>query len=227
VWTQALERETNFSVYLEYAKVIFKGWVTTLGISAVSLLLALLVGLILYAMRISGSLLLRYLAEIHKTVVFSTPLLVIAIVAYFYIGNAFRLDSKFWVGTVTLALYTGAYISDIYQAAVESIHMNQWQTAEMFGFTKLQTYRYIIFPQVLTGILPPLAGQLAMTIKSSALLSYMGTDEYFNVTRTVMSISFRYPEGFIIMAIGYWIITMPLISLVRRLEEKLNYRLQA
>ena len=72
--------------------------------------------------------------------------------------------------------------------------------------------------------LPPLAGQFAMTIKSSALLAYMATDEFLNANQTVQSISFRYPEGFIIIAIGYLILTIPLILLVRRLEKKLNYK---
>lgn len=128
------------------------------------------------------------------------------------------------MGSLTLGLYIGAYISDIYKGAIESIHQNQWQTAKMFGFTKYQTYRYIVFPQVMTSILPPLAGQFAMTIKSSALLAYMSTNEFLNSVQTIQSISFRYPEGFLIIAAGYLILTIPLILMVRRLEKRLNYK---
>jgi len=149
---------------------------------------------------------------------------VIAIIAYYYIGNAFNVDSKFWIGSLTLALYIGAYIADIYKGAIESIHINQWQTAKMFGFSRYQTYRYIVFPQVITTILPPLAGQFAMTIKSSALLAYMSTDEFLNAIQTVQSISFRYPEGFLIVTVGYLILTIPLILLVRYLEKKFDYK---
>lgn len=224
VYSNALEKSLDFSVYQRYYRVILSGWFTTIAISGVSLVFALLVGLALYLMKVSRFDVLRYLAEIHKTIIFGTPLVVIAMVAYYYIGNAFRVDSRFWIGTMTLSLYIGAYISDIYKGAVESIHPNQWQTAKMFGFTKYQTYRYIVFPQVMTSILPPLAGQFAMTIKSSALLAYMATDEFLNANQTVQSISFRYPEGFIIIAIGYLILTIPLILLVRSLEKKLNYK---
>lgn len=224
VFTNALEKEINFDVYIKYRKVILNGWVTTLSISAVSLGLALFVGLLLYLMRESKFKVLYYLAEIHKTFIFGTPLVVIAMVAYYYIGDAFNVDSKFWVGSITLSLYIGAYIADIYKGAIESIHINQWQTAKMFGFTRYQTYRYIVFPQVMTSILPPLAGQFAMTIKSSALLAYMATDEFLNAIQTVQSISFRYPEGFIIVTAGYLALTIPLIMLVRTLEKKLNYK---
>lgn len=224
VSTSALEKTIDFTIYKQYYRVILNGWITTLTISAVSLVLALFVGLMLYFMRESKFKIFVYLSEIHKTIIFGTPLVVIAIIAYYYIGNAFNIDSKFWIGALTLALYIGAYIADIYKGAIESIHINQWQTAKMFGFTRYQTYRYIVFPQVITSILPPLAGQFAMTIKSSALLAYMSTDEFLNAIQTVQSISFRYPEGFLIVTVGYLVLTIPLILLVRMLEKKLNYK---
>lgn len=224
VSTSALEKTIDFTIYKQYYRVILNGWITTLTISAVSLVLALFVGLVLYFMRESKLKIFVYLSEIHKTIIFGTPLVVIAIIAYYYIGNAFNIDSKFWIGALTLALYIGAYIADIYKGAIESIHINQWQTAKMFGFTRYQTYRHIVFPQVITSILPPLAGQFAMTIKSSALLAYMSTDEFLNAIQTVQSISFRYPEGFLIVTVGYLVLTIPLILLVRMLEKKLNYK---
>jgi polar amino acid transport system permease protein len=72
--------------------------------------------------------------------------------------------------------------------------------------------------------LPPLAGQFALTIKGSALLSYMATDEFLNTVKTVQSISFRYPEGFIIISIGYWLLTVPLVVVVRIFEKRVNYK---
>ena len=164
-----------------------------------------------------------YLAEIHKTIIFGTPLLVIAIIAYYYIGSAFNINSKFIVGCITLGLYIAAYISDIYKGAIKSIHINQWQASKMFGFTKYQTYRYIIFPQVFKSILPPLAGQFALTVKGSALLAYMATSELLNAINTVSAATYKIPEGFIVVTIGYWIITIPLIMIIRSLEKKVNY----
>lgn len=224
VASQALERTVDFSSYVAYGPVIFRGWLTTIAISVVSLVMAIFVGLVLYIMRESKISILYYIAEIHKTIIFGTPLVVLSMVAYFYIGDAFGLKSKFWVGSIALAFYIGAYISDIYKGAVEGIHINQWQTAKMFGFTKFQTYRYVVLPQVITGILPPLTGQLTMTIKSSAILAYMATDEFLNTIRTVQAIGFRYPEGFLITIAGYLLLTVPLILLVRKLEKKLNYK---
>lgn len=212
----------DYSPYWDYRVVIYKGWLTTIGVSFIALLLSLVVGLALYFMEQSRFYVLKYMAMIHKDIIFGTPLLVIAIVGYYYIGNAFGLESKFWIGALTLALYIGAYISDIYQGAVQAIHPNQWQTAKMFGFTKLQTYRYVIFPQIIRQILPPLTGQFALTIKGSALLSYMATDEFLNAIKTVQAATFAYSEGFIIVSVGYLLLTVPLIHLIRYLEVKLK-----
>jgi len=214
----------KFEIYIDYSQLILKGWISTILISISALLLSLVVGLILYIMSNSKILFLRYMAEFHKTIIFGVPLLVIIIAAYYYIGYAFNIDNKFTVGVITLSLYTGAYIADIYRGAIESVHDRQWQAAKMFGFNKYQTYRYIIFPQVIMSILPPLTGQLALLIKGSALLSYMAFDEFFNVIKTIQASTFAYAEGFVIAAVGYLIMTVPLLFIIRLLEKRFNYR---
>jgi len=214
----------DFSAYVDYGIIIWNGWLRTIIVSILSVLLSLIVGLVLYFLQESGIGVFFYIAQIHKTIIFGTPLVVIAIVSYYYVGNAFGISNKVFIGIVTLGLYIGAYIADIYKGAIESIHLNQWQTAKMFGFTRYQTYRYIIFPQVLKSILPPLAGQFALTIKGSALLSFMGLSEFLNEVNIVQANSFEIMEGFIILAIGYWLITVPIIIVVRRFEERLHVR---
>ena len=215
----------NFEPFWQFRNVILEGWLNTILISTVAIVFSLIIGLMLYAMQASRFHILKYLAEIHKTIIFGTPLLALAIIAFYYIGFAFNVNSEIIVGSLTLSLYIGAYIADIYKGAIESIHINQWQSAKMFGFTKYQTYRYIIFPQVIKSILPPLAGQFAMTIKGSALLAYMSTNELLNAVSNIQANSFKITEGFIILILGYWIITVPLITLVRKLENKSNYRM--
>lgn len=220
ILTKSVNGNWDFSAFWDYRKVILGGFFTTIWISVAALLLSLVVGMILYAMMRSRYALLNALAAIHKNIIFGTPLVVIAIVSYYYIGFAFGFEDKFWVGVFTLALYIGAYISDIYKGAIDAIHPNQWQTAQMFGLTRFQTYRYVVLPQIMSTLLPPLAGQFALTIKGSALLSYMATDEFLNAVKTVQAATFRYSEGFIIVTIGYLLITVPLIQLIRWLETK-------
>jgi len=225
VLLRSIGTELVFTPYITYGKVLFLGWLRTIEVSVLGVLLSMVIGLLLYFMQESRVQIIRYIAHIHKTIIFGTPLIVIAIVAYYYVGSAFLIDSKLFIGVLTLGLYIGAYIADIYKGAIESIHINQWQTAKMFGFTRYQTYRYIIFPQVMKSILPPLVGQFALTIKGSALLSYMALNEFLNEVNVVQANSFRTIEGFIVLAFGYWLITIPIIILVRRLEDKLHVKI--
>lgn len=224
-FVMASGRNLDFGSYLPYSKVIIEGWFRTLLISLLAMVLALVVGLILYLMSESRFKLLHYIAVIHKNIIFGTPLLVVAIVSYYLIANSLGFGNKLLVGSLTLAFYIGAYVSDIYKGSIESVHINQWQTAKMFGFTKYQTYRYVVLPQVVLTALPPLAGQLALTIKGSALLSYLAVPEYYNEVNNVIQTNYKYVEGYIIMATGYLLITIPLIRLVRYLEVKLNYKI--
>lgn len=225
VLLRSIGAELDFTPYYTYRKVLFLGWLRTIEVSVLGVLLSLVIGLALYFMQESKISIIHYIVHIHKTIIFGTPLIVIAIVAYYYVGFAFSINSKLFIGVLTLGLYIGAYIADIYKGAIESIHINQWQTAKMFGFTTYQTYRYIIFPQVLKSILPPLVGQFALTIKGSALLSYMALNEFLNEVNVVQANSFRTIEGFIILAFGYWLITIPIIIIVRRLEKTLHVKI--
>jgi polar amino acid transport system permease protein len=225
VLLRSIGAKLDFTSYYTYRNVLFMGWIRTIQVSLLGVLLSLLIGLVLYFMQESKLKVIQYIAQIHKTIIFGTPLIVIAIVSYYYVGSAFSIKSKLFIGVMTLGLYIGAYIADIYQGAIESIHINQWQTAKMFGFTRFQTYRYIVFPQVLKSILPPLVGQFALTIKGSALLSYMALNEFLNEVNVVQANSYRTIEGFIVLALGYWIITIPVIILVRKLEKALHVRI--
>lgn len=225
--TNGYSRAFVFEQYEDYAGVLFRGWLMTIFISVMAIILALIIGLVLYLMEeaaFPGAVIFHHIAGIHKNIIFGTPLLVIIIVSFYYIANSAGITNKTLVGILTLGLYIGAYISDIYKGAVEGIHNNQWQTAKMFGFTKYQTYRYVVFPQVIVSILPALAGQLALTIKGSALLSLMGTGEFYKSVNNIMAVTYRYPEGFLIMSGGYLLITIPLVRLVRHLEKKANYK---
>ena len=220
VMYKSLNRDLNFSDYQLYSNVIIKGWFTTVFISLVSISLSLVIGLIIYLMQESRFKVLHYIAEIHKTLVFATPLLVIAIVAYYYIGNSFGIKSKLIIGSLTLGFYISAYISDIYKGAIESIHINQWQAAKMFGFTKYQTYRYIIFPQVITRILPPLTGQFASLIKDSSLLGVIAIRDLTKATREAVTSSLQPFELWFLCAILYLVLTFAFSMFVQYLERK-------
>lgn len=208
----------------KYFKLIIKGWNQTLILTFVSLLFSLLIGLILFFMKESEKGYLRYIAKIFTEIMFGTPLLVLVVILYYIVGKAFNVDDKFVSAVIILTSYNSAYISEIYRGGIESIPDGQWKAAEVFGFSKYQTYRYIIFPQVVKNILPPLTGQLALLVKSTALLSYMAVNEFFNTIMGVNANTFAYIEGYIVLALGYLIITVPISIAIKKMEKKLRVK---
>lgn len=214
----------DWSSITAYYPVIIKGWVNTLVLTFVSLFFSLIVGLILFFMKKSAFRCLKYISKVFNELMFGTPLLVLVVILYYIVGKAFNVDNRFVSAIIILTSYNSAYISEIYRGGIEGIPKSQWQAAKVFGFSEYQTYRYIILPQVIKNILPPLTGQLALLVKSTALLSYMAVNEYFNTIMGVNANTFAYIEGYVVLAIGYLIITIPISLSIKYMERKLQVK---
>jgi len=153
---------------------------------------------------------------------FGTPMLVVVVVFYFFVGGAFNSDDKLFLGTLSLTLYFSTFMAKLYESAFSAVNDNQFIISDIFGFSKIQMYRYIILPQMLRIMIPPLTGQFATIVKSTALLYLIGFNELYYVITTVQSKTFGYSEGFILMMILYLCITIPLIRLTEFLERRMR-----
>ena len=138
-------------------------------------------------------------------------------------ANAFGVDNRFVVGVLTLSLFSGAYISEIIRAGIESVGASQLESARAIGLTRAQTYRYVIFPQALRQTLPPLAGQFVSLIKDSSLLYIIGLSEFTWNAREVNSFTYSTLESYLPLAIGYLILTLPISLWTRSLERRSKY----
>ena len=212
----------KWSSITKYYPMIIKGWGQTILLTIVSLFFSLVVGLILFFMKKSSLTCLKYISKVFNELMFGTPLLVLVVILHYLVGTAFGVNNKFVSAVIILTSYNSAYISEIYRGGIEAIPDGQWKAAKVFGFNEYQTYRYIIIPQVVKSILPPLTGQLALLVKSTALLSYMAVNEFFNTIMGVNSNTFAYIEGYVVLAIGYLIITIPISLSIKYMERKLQ-----
>lgn len=213
----------DFSTIAQYKTVFFKGWLTTVWISLASLVLSSLIGLILALCRRSRWLFLRYFALVYIEFIRSTPLLVQILFFFYVIANAMNLDNRYVVGVITLSMFSGAYIAEMIRSGIDNISASQWDSAKAIGLSKLQTYRFIIFPQAFRQILPPLAGQFASLIKDSSLLSIIGINEFTHSAQQVNSATYSTLESFLPLALGYLILTLPISLYSRYLERKYHY----
>jgi len=90
----------------------------------------------------------------------------------------------------------------------------------VFGFTPFQKYRYIIIPQILRVVIPPLIGNLTIIVKGSALLNFISVPELYNQVTTAQSTTYAVVEGYLLLGVLYLIITIPLIRITKFFEKK-------
>ena len=219
----ALPYHWNWSPAWKYRQLFIDGWIATLGISALALPLSCVLGLLFALARRSAFLPLRYFSRIYVELTRGAPLLV-QIYLYFYVfANALHVQSRYVVGPLILAAFTGAYISEIIRAGIEGVGKSQIETARAIGLTTRQTYRHVIFPQAIRQILPALAGQFVSLVKDSSLLSIISVAELANAASNVNSFTLTPFESYLPLAVGYLIITLPISLWTQSLEQRAKF----
>jgi polar amino acid transport system permease protein len=166
---------------------------------------------------------LRYLARIYVELVRGTPLLVQILIFFYVVADAMGVNNRYVVGILTLALFSGAYISEIIRAGIESVGKSQLESARAIGLTRGQTYRYVIFPQALRQTLPPLAGQFVSLVKDSSLLSIISIREFTWNAENVNAMTYSTLESYLPLALGYLILTLPISLWTRHLEKRHSF----
>ena len=130
----------------------------------------------------------------------------------------------FFSGALALTLNAGAYISEIFRAGIQSIHLGQTQAGYSLGFTHPQTMRYVVLPQAFRRMLPALVNEGITLIKDSSLVSAIGLAELALAARTVAGASARYWEPYLALSASYLVLTLLLSLLAKRLEAPSHQR---
>ena len=213
----------NWSSVYNYRRNLLSGWLVTIGISVISLLLSTLIGLAFALVRRSRLLPLRNFGHLYVELVRGTPLLVQILVFFYVVADAFRVENRYVAGVLILSFFSGAYISEVIRAGIQGVSESQLESARAIGLTRAQTYRYVIFPQALRLSLPPLVGQFVSLIKDSSLLSIIAVNEFTQAARDVNSVTYSTLECYLPLAAGYLVLTLPLSLWLRSLEKRLHF----
>lgn len=213
----------NWDAIWQYRQKFLYGWLMTVAISAAALLVSLCIGLLTALARRSSILPLRYLALLYVETVRGTPLLVQILILFYVIANAFGIENRYVVGVLTLSLFAGAYLAEMIRSGIESIRDSQLESARAIGLTRSQTYRYVIFPQVVRQLIPPLTGQFASIIKDSSLLSIIAVSEFTLNAQEVNAFTYSTLESYLPLAVGYLLLTLPVSVISRILERRFYY----
>ena len=213
----------DFSFLPDYRMWVLRGFGTTAAVSVMSLVLSLLIGVL---SAVGGScriLFLRYLCRGYVTVIRGTPLITQIYLFYYIIGTAWGIESRILSGALILSVFEGAYISEIIRGSYLSIDETQLEAARAVGFSRRQTVRFVVLPQMIARTVPALAGQFASIIKDSSLLSIIAVAELSQAFREISTTTFHLFESYFTLGAIYLCLTLPINFVSKRLERRFYY----
>jgi polar amino acid transport system permease protein len=228
--------------------LLLTGFLTTVKLSFWATLLASVIGVVLGAMRAHGSPGQKFLGWFYVETLRNIPSLVLVLLFYFFISSQF-LDllgidvwlrgasattqavvafffsgeaqiNAFFSAVITLAIYEGAYVTEIVRGGLISVPHGQWEAARASGLTDLQVFIYVSLPQALRKILSPLAGQFISTIKDSAIMSVISIQELTFQGMEIMSATFLTFEVWLTVTFLYFILTFTLSRAVAAIDRR-------
>ena len=231
-----------------FANVLLQGLIITIRVSIYASILALILGVILGIARCSQNLVVRMLARTYLEFLRNIPPLVVIFIFYFFLAEqliqaisiedwaysvAKMEDNQLWEffcgdmrrfpslvsGVIVLALFESAFVGEIVRAGIQSIDRGQREAARSIGMNKFQEMRYIVLPQAMRKIMPPMANQFITLIKDSSIISLISVQELTYKTAELVSSTHMIFEAWLTTAAFYFIICFSLSSLFSKLER--------
>ena len=198
---------------------LMTGLAVTIELSIYAMALTLAIGLVTALLRMSESISGQLLAKVYLEAIRNTPMLVQLLVFYFVIAPVLGIE-RFWTGVLCLGVFEGAFASEIIRAGINSVPRGQWEASASIGLPRLHTYRFVVLPQAVPLMLPPMTGVLINLIKHSAIVSVIAVFELTTEGRNIIAETFMSFEVWLTVAGVYLVITCSLSVLVGYLERR-------
>lgn len=205
----------------EYRNPFWQGFIVTIKVSSVTLVLAIIVGVLIGMARISRFALLSDLSFAYVEMIRNIPLLVIIMLVYYGIGAIVPMH-RFLAAVTALTLFEASFIAEIVRAGIQSIDKEQTWAGRSLGFSSAQTMKYIIFPQAIRRIIPALAGQFVTVIKDSSLVSVISLVDITLTGKQVMTTTMAALESITFIALFYFVLCVVLSFFTKYLERRLR-----
>ncbi len=230
------------------SNLLLQGLATTLRLAVWATIFATVVGIVMGYWRSCETLSLRIVSRIYVELIRNIPPVVFIFIFYFFVSSQMfpalgidsidtegefaqsglfhfmfgdpRLFSNFLAGMICLALFEGAYITEIVRAGIQSTPRGQWEAARAIGLSHFNVLRDIVIPQAVRKILPPLAGQFITLIKDSAIISLISIQELTFIAIEVAATTTRVFETWILVGFMYFVLCYSFAVLFAHLEKR-------
>lgn len=207
--------------FWDILRFIPDGVLRTFQVTVLSIVFALVIGLLTGLGRISQITIVNRIATIYVEVIRGIPLLVQLFYIYYALG-AFVQVPRLAAAVIAMSVCYGAYMGEIFRAGIQSIPRGQMEAALALGMTRRQAMRRVILPQTIRVVLPPIGNEFIALLKDSSLVSILAVSDLLRRGREYASTTFHYFQSYTIVALVYLILTLFFSKLVAVMEERLE-----
>lgn len=203
------------------------GFGNTLQTAVFALVLALVLGIVFGLAATSGKKVLEWIARVYVEIIQNTPILLQMCFLYYALAfSGFSMNIIF-TGVISLGVYHGAYMSEVVRAGIQAVPRGQFEAAQSQGFGYVQYMYYIILPQSIRIILPPMVNQVVNLVKNTSCLYIVGGADLISLTYSFVTgatTGGAYAPAYIVCAVLFFIICFPLSTLASAWENSLKKR---
>jgi His/Glu/Gln/Arg/opine family amino acid ABC transporter permease subunit len=216
--------EYFFVLIPRHLPFLMEGAVVTLELSVLSMVFAVLIGLLCALGRTSGQPLLAWSVAAYVEVMRDVPLLIVLLVIFFTLPQIGISLPGFWAGVLGLSLNVGAYLSEVFRAALGAVDKGEKEAGFSLGMSRLEVFRRITLPQAMRLAIPTVGGFFIALLKDSSLVSFIAVSDLMRQGTILIADTFRSMEIYFMVAMIYFCMSFVASRLVRRIEHALTPR---
>lgn len=204
-------------------KFLLGGVWMTLALSALAMVLSITIGLLVALPGLSKNRAARIFNRVYVEIFRSVPMLVMVLWVYYGLPVVTGLEfGVFAAGVIALALCDSAFEAEIFRGGIQSIEKGQIEAADALGLGYIDTMRYVILPQAIRRVLPPLGNQFVYMLKMSSLVSVIGLMELTRRANELTVTEYRPLEIYTVLVVEYLVLILIVSHFVRRLERRMQ-----
>jgi putative glutamine transport system permease protein len=211
----------QFSILFDHWDTFLMGFGNTLKASVLALIGSFVLGTLLAMMRISTYRILQVISSVYIEFVRNIPLLLIVLIFFLAFPTMGIPLDGFKAGTIGLTVYTAAFIAEVLRAGILSVSKGQTEASRSSGLTYFQTMRFVVLPQAIKIVIPPLGNQFLNLIKNSSILGIVSGLDLMYYGDIIASETFVTFSVYIFVGLFYLVLTVPLSFAIRYLEGRL------
>lgn len=219
--------ELDWDIAIDAIPLLLSGMKWTIVITVIGLLLGFFLGVAAGLARTSKKKIPYGIATIYVEAIRGTPILVQALYLYFGVN---QILSTIWgwkiesvpAGIIVIAINSGAYIAEIVRGAVQSIDKGQVEAGRSLGLSKYKTFYYVVWPQALKRMIPPLGNQFIISLKDTSLFAFIAVGELLRQGQVVIANTFAAFEIYTMVAVMYLVLTLSISTVLRVVERRMD-----